>query len=156
MRFTRSVACIAIAAAALVACSSSSSKSSSSTTSTTKSKSTSTTSGGSSTCAAKTDLQKSVQALKDPSLLLQGKDAITAAVDDVKTNLDALAADAKSDVQPEVDAVKSAISDLETAVGNLGNGSVSANLEAVGTAIAKVGSTSADLVNALESECPSS
>jgi len=51
--------------------------------------------------------------------------------------------------------VQSSLQQLQTAVGNLGNGKLSQNLQTVGTAIATVGTTSADLFTQLEDTCGS-
>jgi hypothetical protein len=100
-------------------------------------------------------LKSSVTALADPALLTGGKAGIRAALDSVKTNLDGVASSAKGVYEAKVDAVKSAVNDLQTALGNLGNGSATSNLRAVGTAIANIGTTAAALVSMLEVECPS-
>jgi hypothetical protein len=137
----------------IAGCSSGNSKSSS-TTSTT-STSSNTLSPTSDVCTSKDSLQSSVTALENPSLLTEGKSAITSALDDVKSNLDKLSTAAKGEAQPQVDAVKSALTELQDAVGNFGNGSVTDNIQKTGTAITKVGSTSADLVTTLKQRCPS-
>ena len=89
-------------------------------------------------------------------LLTGGKAGIQSAVDTVKTNLDAVSSSAQATYKPQVDAMKSAVSDLETAVSKIGSGSPTQTLQAVGTAITKVGTTSAALVTTLKTACPSS
>jgi hypothetical protein len=84
-----------------------------------------------------------VTALTNPSLLTGGKAGIQSAVATLKTNLDEVASTVQSRYKPQVDAAKSALSELEKAVGKLGNGSVTSNLQTVGTAIADVGTTAA-------------
>ena len=98
----------------------------------------------------------SVAALANPVLLAGGKAGIQSALDTVKTNLDAVGTSAGQVYKPKVDAMKSAVNDLETAVSNIGSGSPTQTLQAVGTAIAKVGTTSAALVTTLKTACPSS
>ena len=102
---------------------------------------------------ARTNLKSSVTALADPALLTKGKAGIQSALDTVKTNLDAVSSSARSAYQPQVDAVKSAVDDLETALGKFGSGSTASNIEAAGTAIASVGTTASALVSALQAEC---
>ena len=97
----------------------------------------------------------SVKALANPSTLSGGKSSITAAADKVKSDLDALGSSVEADLKPQVDAVKSAVQGVETAVGNFGNGSLSENLQKTGDAIAKVGTTAGALESSLTSECPS-
>lgn len=151
MRVKFLVAASAMAAMSFVGCSSSSTSSS-----TSSSSATTVTSGKDPVCAARANLTQSVTALTDPSLLAGGKSAIQSALDAVKKNLDAVFASAGDVYKPQVDAVKSAVDDLQAAVSNLGSGDVTQNLQAVGTAITKVGSTSATLVSTLQAACPSS
>jgi tetrahydromethanopterin S-methyltransferase subunit F len=142
------IACTAVACLGIgIAGCSSDSKSSSSTTTTT---------AKDAVCSDKSALESSVKALVNPSTLSGGKSSITSAIDKVKKDLDALGASVKADLKPQVDAVKSAVDDVKTDVGNFGNGSLSENLSTTGTAIAKVGSTAADLESSLSSKCPSS
>ena len=138
-----------ISAAVLAGCGSTSSSSSSSTTTTAAS-------SKQAICTARDNFKSSVTALTSPSLLTGGKAGIQSALATVKTNLDAVVSTAKSAHKPQVDAVKSAVSDLEKALGNLGNGSVTNNLQAVGTAIASVCTTAATLISTLHTECPTS
>ena len=148
MKLRSFVAAIAFSAIAVAGCSSSSSPSATSETTVASAKQ--------AVCTARTDLKASVTALANPALLTGGKAGIQAALDSVKSNLDAVASSAKSDYKPRVDAVKSAVNDLQAALGNLGQGSATSNLQAVGTAIANIGTTAAALVSMLQAECPSS
>jgi hypothetical protein len=140
---------MAIAVIAVAGCSSSSKSSASDTTTTVAS-------GKASVCTARANLKQSVTALASPSLLTGGKAGIQSALDTVKTNLDAVSTSAQDVYKPQVDATKSAVSDLETAVSKIGSGSPTQTLQAVGTAITKVGTTSAALVTTLTAACPSS
>jgi len=106
-------------------------------------------------CQARDQLKTSQAALTNPSLRAGGATAIKAAVDKVQNDLDALSTAAQEDYKPPVDAVQSSLQQLQTAVGNLGNGKLSQNLQTVGTAIATVGTTSADLFTQLEDTCGS-
>ena len=106
-------------------------------------------------CADKSALQSSIKALTNPDLLTSGTSSIKAALKKVKTNLDALGQSVKADLKPQVDAVKSALDQLQTVVDNVGSGSLTDNLQAIGDAISKVGATTGDLASALSSECPS-
>lgn len=104
-------------------------------------------------CHARDQLKTSVKALTKPSLLVQGRVAIKAAVGQVMTNLNSLRKAAKGDYKAQVAAVKASIQGVESAVGKLGNGQVSKNLQAVGAAITKVGTTSAALFSKLKTRC---
>jgi hypothetical protein len=136
------IACIAFG---LAGCSSDSGSSSTSSTTTSKD----------AVCADKTALENSVTSLKNVDLT-GGKSSVTDAVNKVKKNLDALGESVKADLKPEVDDVKSALTDLQTAVEGIGDGSLTDNLQSVGTAVAKVGSTASTLFSSLSSKCPSS
>ncbi len=149
---------VAALAMVLVGCSSSGSTSASSGTSTTATATaTSTTypAGKVEVCQARDQLKISVDALLKPSLLVQGTTAIKAAVSKVEDNLTALKAAAKQDYQPQIQAVETSTKDVQTAIANRDNKSATKNLEAIGTAIADVGTTSATLFDQLKTTCGS-
>ncbi len=106
-------------------------------------------------CADKDALESSVNALSNVDLS-GGKSAVTSAVNKVKKNLDALGQSLEADLKPQVDDVKSALTDLQTAVESFGDGSLTDNLQTVGNAVSKVGSTAGDLFGSLSEKCPSS
>ncbi len=107
-------------------------------------------------CADTSALKDSVKALSDPDTLTGGKSTIKAALDQVQHDLDALRSSAKASLKPQVDAVKRAVDQLQTAVQGFGNGSFSSSIQKASDAISKVGSTSGDLASALADQCPSS
>ena len=72
--------------------------------------------------------ESSIKALTNPTTLTGDKSDVTNALDQVKSDADALRGSAKSDLKPQVDALQSAIDQLKTAVGKLGNGSRSPTL----------------------------
>ena len=137
------LACLAFT---VVGCGSSSSSKSSSTTTTPKQ----------AVCADKTALQNSIKDLADPSVLTGGKSSINSALKKVKKNLTALKSSAKANLQPKIDEVNSALTQLQNVVKNFGNGSISDSLSKAGDAISKVGTSAGDLYTGLNSECPSS
>ncbi len=154
------VACV-LTVWAVAGCGSSSHSSTSPTTST---GSTSSTSSGSSSsspagtaqlCQARDQLKTSVTALTNPSLLTGGAAGIEAAVSQVQNDLNALKTAANGNYQSQVDAVQASLQQLQTAAGNLSSSQSSQNLQAVGSAIAKVGTTSAALFTALKTPCGS-
>jgi len=106
-------------------------------------------------CQARDQLKTSTTALTNPSLLTGGSTAIKAAVDQVQTDLTAVAAAGKQDYQTQVTAMQSSLQQLQTAVGNLGNGSASENLKTIGTAIAATGTAAGDLFTQLKTACGS-
>jgi hypothetical protein len=106
-------------------------------------------------CQARDQLHTSIAALTSSSLLKGGTTSIKAAVDQVQTDLTAVAAAGKQDYQPQVTALQSSLQQLETAVGALGNGSASGGLAAVATAIAATGTAAEDLFTQLKTACGS-
>jgi hypothetical protein len=104
-------------------------------------------------CQARDQLKASVKALATPALLVQGTDAIKAAVDKVRSDLQAVKAAAKTDYTPEVDALQTSLQDLQTSLGNLGNGSGTRNLQAVATDIGNVGTSAQALFSKLDASC---
>jgi len=148
MKLIGLIACVALAGLAVAGCGTDSDSSSSSSTTTTTTKD--------AVCAARTDLEKSVSKLTNPATLIGGRSAITDATDDVKDSLNALEKAAGDDLKPQVTATKSAVSDLQTAVGNLGSGFITSNLTQIASAIAKVDSTSSTLFSSLRTRCGSS
>ncbi len=119
------------------------------------SSSSTTTSGQSAVCKDKTALEDSVKSLTSLDLATAGEGKIESDAKDVQKNLDALGQSVKANLKPEVDALKSAVQDLEDAVKNFGNQSISQSLQDTGSAISKVGSASADLAKKLDDQCPS-
>jgi hypothetical protein len=135
------IACVALIAAG---CSSGSSSSSSSST-TPKQK----------VCADKDALQSSAKHLVDPSVLSGGKSSINSALDDVNHDLDSLKTSAKASLQPQVDAVQSAVDQLKTAVQGFGSGSLASNISKATDAGSKVVSSAGKLASSLADQCPS-
>ena len=130
MKMKNVFAVVAVAAIVLVGCSDDDSGSASGDSTTTTAK------GESAECAARSDLQSSVKALADPSLLTGGKAGIESAVDDVKSDLDEVKSTTKDANQSDV-----------------GDGKLTSNLQAIGNALAKVGTTGEKLVSSLGADC---
>jgi len=135
--------------------SSSSAASSSSASSSASSGSTSYPAGKEEICGARDQLKTSIDALTKPALLLGGTDAIKAAVTQVQTDVSAVVAAGKQDYAPQVNALQTSVESLQTAVGNLGSGSVATNMQAVGSAIATTGMAASDLFTQLKAACGS-
>ena len=151
------VCSMAVLAMAVAGCSSKASTTSASASSSTTAASTATSypAGKEQLCAARDQLKASVTALAKPSLLVGGTTAIKSAIDKVQSDADAVKAAAKQDYQPQVDALESSLQDLRTAAGNLGSGSVTKNLQTVGSDIAKVGTAAEALFTQLKTSCGS-
>lgn len=106
-------------------------------------------------CAARDQLKTSVTALTDASLLAAGTTAIKAEVAQVQSDLAAVKKAGKQDYETQVDAMQSAVDQLQTAAGKVGNGDAAQNMQAVGTAIAATGVAAEDLFSKLQTTCGS-
>jgi hypothetical protein len=115
--------------------------------------SSSTTTAQEAVCKDKTALEDSVKNLTNLDLATAGEGKIESDAKDVQKNLDALGESVKANLEPEVDALKSAVQDLEDSIKNFGDQSISQSLQDAGSAISKVGSTSADLAKKLDAQC---
>jgi hypothetical protein len=113
----------------------------------------STSSGQQAVCQDKAALEDSVRALSDLDLATAGEGKIESDAKEVQKNLDALGESVKADLKPEVDALKAAVQDLDDAIKGFGDQSISQSLQDTGSAISKVGSTSADLARKLDARC---
>jgi hypothetical protein len=104
-------------------------------------------------CQDRTALEDSVKSLTNLDLATAGEGEIESEAKDVQRNLDALGESVKANLKPEVDALKSAVRGLEDAIRSFGDQSISQSLQDTGSAISKVGSTSADLAKKLDDQC---
>jgi hypothetical protein len=136
---TAAVACLAFG---LAACGSDSDSDASS----------STTTAQNAVCADTTALKSSVTDLTDLDLT-SGRSEITAGLNKVEKNLDALGDSAQADLQPEIDDVKDALDELQSAVKNFGDGNLTDNLQDAGSAISNVGSAAGELLGSLDTQC---
>jgi hypothetical protein len=147
------VALVAVAAVALGGCSSTSKTSTSATT--VAGSAPSYPAGKEQVCQARDQLKSSVEALTKPSLLMSGTSSIKAAVTKVQDDLTSLKSAAKTDYKPQVEAVQTSVKDLQSAVSDHSNKSISQNLQDIGTAISNVGTTSSELFTQLKTSCGS-
>ncbi len=108
-----------------------------------------------SVCDQKDAVQQSLTDLANTDVVNTGTDGLTAAIDNVKTDLDQLKTSAQADLQPQIDSLENAASDAKDTLSNLGNdASVNQKIDAVQQAITGVVSASNDLVDNLQSKCP--
>ena len=106
-------------------------------------------------CQARDQLKTSITTLTDQGLLTAGTTAIKASVQQVQTDFDAVKAAAKEDYHSQVTDMQDALQQLQTAVGNLGNGDAAANLVAVGKAVTATAAAAEDLFTQLKTACGS-
>jgi hypothetical protein len=116
---------------------------------------TTTEAGKAAVCTARDNLQESVTGLADLSVRAEGKDGLDAALDGVQTNLTALEDAASDAYEPQVDDVKSSLDSLKSAVGDLGEGDLGGEVQAIGKEISKVSSATSTLFSTREEDCPS-
>jgi hypothetical protein len=102
-------------------------------------------------CAARDQLQVSLAALISPAVLAGGGTAIEGAIEKVKTDLGAITAAGKQDYAPQVDALQSALQDVQSAVSNLGNGTAGAG--SLAPAITATQTAATDLFSKLAADC---
>lgn len=106
-------------------------------------------------CQARDQLRTSITTLTDQGLLTAGTTAIKASVQQVQTDFDAVKTAAKQDYHSQVTDTQDALQQLQTAVGNLGNGDAAANLLAVGKAVTATAAAAEDLFTQLKTACGS-
>ncbi|HEY5149447.1 MAG TPA: hypothetical protein VIJ23_06440 [Mycobacterium sp.] len=104
-------------------------------------------------CQARDQLQTSVGALTNTSLLTGGTSGIKAAVDQVQNDLTAFATAAGQNYQPQVNALQTSLQQLQTTTGNLQDGNLAANLQTLGSGIASVATAATDLFTQLQADC---
>jgi hypothetical protein len=97
-------------------------------------------------CKARDDLRSSVQELASVDVVKNGTSSLQAALTKVKNNLQAVKDAAGSDLQPQVNALQSAVDQLSTAVANVSSVGVAGVL----TAARDVGTAGATLLSSLD------
>lgn len=103
-------------------------------------------------CSSVKNLQQSVKDLANVKPVQNGTSSVTAAVNKVKDNANAVISSAKSDFSSETQALKTAVNTLVTSVKQLPTATAS-TLPALPTQIAAVGTAATNLVNATQSKC---
>jgi hypothetical protein len=98
-------------------------------------------------CQDRDALRDSVEALTNVDVAAEGTSGLEAAVTDVKDSVEALRASASENFQPQVEELRGALEELETALGDVRSGGVSA----VATAALAVATAGSTLLASLES-----
>lgn len=102
-------------------------------------------------CSARDELRASISDLSNVDVVKNGTSAITSALDEIKQNLADVRSAAGSDVQPQIDALQSAVDQLQAALGGSGAG----RIPAVVSAVRDVATTGATLLRSLGNlKCP--
>jgi hypothetical protein len=107
-------------------------------------------------CADVAALKSSLEALTKVKPLQDGVPALTTAIDNVKTNLDKAEASASEALQPDVQQVKTAFAQLQTAASGLTASNLKEKAPAIATALAQVAAATKALSAALAEACPGS
>jgi hypothetical protein len=104
-------------------------------------------------CADKEALEQSVRDLGNIDLSESDESTLEDQANKIGDELDALGNSVKANLEPEVEALKSAVKDLETALKSFGDQSITTSITEAGDAISKVGSASSDLASKLDAQC---
>ena len=105
-------------------------------------------------CADASNLKSSVQSLTTLKTSELNKEALTSSVTKVKSDLDAAVASASGALKPDVDAVKAAVDQLETAATGMTADNFQQKLPAVVAAVQQVGVAATALATTLKQSCP--
>jgi hypothetical protein len=109
-----------------------------------------------SVCDARDELDSSLEALGEVDISAENTNALEADVREVRDDIDAVADAAQEEAGDEVDDLRTALDELETAVGEFGDQeSTSAAVAAVGSAVTDLARAAGALSEALAQECGS-
>jgi len=107
-----------------------------------------------SVCDQAETLQSSVADLASLDVISSGTSGLTAAVDQVKTDAEALKTTASDAIAPDVDALQTAIDDAKDTLSNIdSDASLSAKIADVETALTGIATAAADLKDSIDTEC---
>jgi hypothetical protein len=105
-------------------------------------------------CADAAALRSSLASLKNIDILAVGGNGVSSALADVQAKASALASH-KSSFQPQIDALKSAITQLTNTLQDLPTGSIATKATTIGSQLAAVGVAGQSLASAVTTACPS-
>jgi hypothetical protein len=104
-------------------------------------------------CAASLALKSSLENLWNVQPLQDGLTALSTAMADVKTSLGAAVAAASAALQPAVESVKTAFSQLETAASGLTADNLRQKAPAINSALRQVGTAASSFATTLTQSC---
>ena len=107
-------------------------------------------------CADVAALKSSLDALTKVKPLQDGAPALTTAIDNVKANLDKAQASASEALQPDIQQVKTAFAQLQTAASGLTGSNLKEKAPAIATALAQVAAATKALSATMAEACPGS
>jgi hypothetical protein len=107
-----------------------------------------------SVCDQKEALDESAQALADLDVVASGTDGLTAAVEAVQTDVQNLKETVSADVEPEVEALETAVSDAQDTLSGINDDStLNERIDAVQEALTGIATAAAGVGTALQNEC---
>jgi len=104
-------------------------------------------------CAQADELKASVQHLRDVTVSENGIDALTSALRQVKTELEQLGTEAKSEFQPEIDGGKASVDQLSSSLSAAKADPSATSLRSVGTALKSLDAAVRTLQDAVAGTC---
>jgi DNA repair ATPase RecN len=107
-----------------------------------------------SVCDQADNVQQSVEDLANLDVIASGTDGLTAAVDEVRTEVEALRQTLSDDVRPEAEALETAVTDARETLSSIDSDArLSERIAAVEEAIGGIATAAANLRTALDQEC---
>jgi hypothetical protein len=105
-------------------------------------------------CEQSEAVRQSVQDLADLDVIASGTDGLNAAVENVRTDVSSLKETISDDIEPEVDALETAIDDARDAFANItSDAALSERIADIENALSGIATAAADLRTALDAEC---
>jgi capsule polysaccharide export protein KpsE/RkpR len=104
-------------------------------------------------CTDKTNLQNSINQLKNVDVSSQGLSTLQNQLKNVENSAKALAASAKNEFGPQVDALKTSLSSLGSAVQTAASAPSAQSLSTVAAGVSDVQATFKTLANAVDKNC---
>ena len=138
---------VALATSLILTVSCSSSKHSSSATSTP-------TTAPAAVCSDYEALETSLNNLTSLNVMSVGTNGLKAALNDVTSKANALASSSHQEFTPQIDALKTAVSNLSNTIKNVPNGGLRTALGTIGAQLSAIGVAGHDLKTAVGSACP--
>jgi hypothetical protein len=107
-------------------------------------------------CADAEALRSSLEALGNVDVARDGVNSLNSAIDDVRAKLNAAAAAASSDLKPQLDQVRTALGELQSAASGVTAQNVREKAPAIAQALRQLATSTSELTTALAQRCPSS
>jgi len=107
-----------------------------------------------SVCDQADAVRQSVEGLADLNVIASGTDELTASVDEVRTEVQALRQTVSDEIRPEAEALETAVDDAKETLSNIdSDAKLSEKIADVETALGGIAAAAAALAAALNNEC---